>query len=53
MGAGKAGGSQHGSAEGKRESEDGVLPFDHFESDAEVVKDGHRKIVRHAAGLSS
>ena len=32
---------EHGSAESERESEDGVLPLDHFEDDAEVVEDGH------------
>ncbi len=41
MSRGQAGGGQHSSAEGERESEDGVLPLDHFEGDAEVVEDGH------------
>src|SRR5271166_3310603 len=53
VGGGKTGGGEHGSAEGKWESEDGVLPLDHLESDAEVVKDGHRKIVRQFSVLSS
>ena len=42
---GKAGGGEHGSAESEGESENGVLPLDHFEGDAQVVEDGHRKIV--------
>ena len=46
MGGGKARGGEHGSAESERESEDGVLPLDHFEGDAEVVEDGHGKIVK-------
>ena len=46
MGGGKAGGGQHGSAESERESEDGVLPLDHFQRYAEVVEDGHGKIVK-------
>ena len=46
MGGGKAGGGEHGSAEGEGEGEDGVLPLDHFEGDAEVVEDGHGKIVK-------
>jgi hypothetical protein len=41
MGGGKSGGGEHGSAESEWESEDGVLPLDHFEGDAEVVEDGH------------
>lgn len=41
MGGGQAGGGQHGSAEGERESEDGMLPLDHLERDAEIVEDGH------------
>jgi len=53
MGGGKAGGGEHGSAESERESEDGMLPLDHFEGDAEVVEDGHGKIVEQAAVLSS
>ena len=32
---------QHGSAEREWKHEDGVLPFDHFESYAQVVKNGH------------
>ena len=45
MGGGEAGSGEHGSAESEGESEDGVLPLDHFESDAEVMEDGHGKIV--------
>ena len=41
MRGGEAGGGEHGSAEGEGKSEDGVLPLDHFEGDAEVVEDGH------------
>jgi hypothetical protein len=41
MNGGKAGGGEHGSAESERESEDGVLPLDHLEGDAEVVEDRH------------
>ena len=41
MRGGEAGSGEHGSAECKRESEDGVLPLDHFKSDTEVVQDGH------------
>ena len=41
MGGGKSGGGEHGSAEGEGERENGVLPFDHFERDAEVVEDWH------------
>src|ERR1017187_4166864 len=47
---GKAGGGEHGSAESEGESEDGVLPLDHFQGDAEVVEDVHRKIVRQESG---
>ena len=43
---GQAGSGEHGSAESERESEDGVLPLDHFERNAQVAQDGHRKIVR-------
>ena len=46
MSGGKAGGGEHGSAESEWEREDGVLPLDHFQRGAEVVKDRHRKIVR-------
>ena len=46
MSAGKAGSGEHGPAESEGESEDGMLPLDHFERDAQVVKNGHRKIVR-------
>ncbi len=46
MGGGKAGGGEHGSAKREGEREDGVLPLDHFEGDAKVVKDGHEKIVK-------
>jgi hypothetical protein len=45
MGGGKAGGGEHGSAKSEGESEDGMLPLDHFQGDAEVVEDGHGKIV--------
>jgi hypothetical protein len=38
MGGRKPGRREHGSAEREWESEDGVLPFDHFESYAEIVK---------------
>jgi hypothetical protein len=41
MRGGKSGGGEHGSAESEWESEDGVLPLDHFEGDPEVVEDGH------------
>ena len=41
MGSGKAGGSEHGSAEREWKREDGVLPLDHFERYAEVAQDGH------------
>jgi len=41
MSGGKARGGEHGSAEREWESEDGVLPLDHFKGDAEVVKNGH------------
>ena len=47
MGSGKAGGGEHGSAQSEGESEDRVLPLDHFEGYAEVVENGHRKIVEH------
>jgi len=46
MRSGQSGGGEHGSAESERESEDGVLPLDHFEGDAQVVEDGHREIVK-------
>ena len=46
MGSGKAGGGEHRSAKRERESEDGVLPLDHFQSDAEAMEDGHGKIVK-------
>jgi len=46
MRCGKAGSGEHGSAEREWESEDGVLPLDHLERDAEVVENGHREIVR-------
>src|SRR5271169_3106927 len=41
MGGGEAGSGQHGSADSKRESEDGVLPLNHVEGYAEVAEDGH------------
>ena len=41
MSGGKAGSGEHGSAERERESEDGVLPLDHLQRDAQVVQDGH------------
>jgi len=44
MRSGQSGGGEHGSAESERESEDGVLPLDHFEGDAQVVEDGHREM---------
>src|SRR5229473_1261933 len=53
MGGGKAGGGEHGSAESEGESEDGVLPLDHFKSDAEIVQEGHEEIVEQKAVLSS
>jgi hypothetical protein len=53
MGGGKAGGGEHGSAERKRKSKDGVLPFDHFERDAEAAEEGHEKIVRQFPVFSS
>lgn len=37
---------EHGPAQRKWESENRVLPFDHFQRDAEGVKNTHRKIVR-------
>lgn len=51
MDSGKAGGGEHGSAEREGESEDRMLPLDHLESDAEIVEDGHRKIVRQLSVL--
>jgi hypothetical protein len=39
--AGQAVRRQHGSAKRKRKHEDGMLPLDHFEGDAEVVENGH------------
>jgi len=55
MGGGKAGGGEHGAAESEGESEDGVLPLNHFERDAEIVKGGHGTIVEQvsAAGRRS
>jgi len=35
-------GRQHCPAQSERQHEDRVLPLDHFECDAEVVKDGHQ-----------
>ena len=52
MGGGKAGSGEHGSAESEREGEDGVLPLDHFQSNAKVVKYGHGKIVEQWPGVS-
>jgi hypothetical protein len=52
MGRGKAGGGQHGSADSERESEDGVLPLNHFQGDAEVVEYGHGKIVEQGTVVS-
>ncbi len=49
MGCGKAGGGEHGSTESEWEREDGVLPLDHFESDAKVAEDGHGSIVKQLA----
>ena len=42
----QAGGGKHGSAESEWESEDGVLPLNHFKGNVKVVKNRHRKIVR-------
>ena len=53
MGGGKSGSGQHGSTERERESEDGMLPLDHFKGDAQVVEDGHGKIVKQKAVASS
>jgi hypothetical protein len=53
MGGGKAGSGEHSATESERESEDGVLPLNHFESDAEIVKDGHGTIVEQAPGRRS
>ena len=53
MRTGKAGSGEHGSAESERESEDGVLPLDHFERNAQVAQDGHRKFVRQGRRFSS
>ena len=53
MGGGKTGGGKHGPAEREGESEDGVLPLDHFERDAEIVEEGHETIVRHKSGECS
>jgi len=36
-------GSEHGSAESKGEREDGVLPLDHLERNAEVAEEGHEE----------
>ena len=52
MGSGKAGGGEHGSAKREREREDGVLPLDHFQGDAQVAQDGHESIVMQVSGLS-
>jgi hypothetical protein len=46
MGRGKAGGGEQGSAKREWESEDGMLPLDHFEGDVEITEEGHGKIVR-------
>src|SRR5580692_9703407 len=40
--AGEAVCRQHGSAEREGKHEDRVLPFDHFESYAQVVENGHQ-----------
>jgi hypothetical protein len=45
----KARGGEHSSAKSEWESEDGVLPLDHLEGDAEIVKDGHGKIVKQSS----
>ena len=45
MSGGKSRGRQHGSTKSEGEREDRVLPLDHFQSDAEVVEDGHGTIV--------
>jgi hypothetical protein len=38
-------GGQHGSAKCEWESKDRVLPLNHFQRNAEIVEDGHGKIV--------
>ena len=50
MGGGKAGSGEHGPAESEGEGEDGVLPLNHFESDAEIVKEGHGDDCRTCVG---
>jgi hypothetical protein len=47
-------GREHGSAQRKRERENGVLPLDHLESYAQIVQDRHEVIVmqeRQVSGL--
>jgi len=42
MRRGQAGSREHRAAESEGESEDGVLPLDHFERHAQIAKNGHR-----------
>ena len=45
MQSGKAAGGEHRTGKGEGQREDGVLPLDHFQSRAEVVKNGHSFIL--------
>ena len=45
MSCGKSRGGEHGSAESEWESEDGVLPLDHFKRYAKIAENRHEKIV--------
>jgi hypothetical protein len=42
MRSGKARSGQHGSAEREWQREDGVLPLDHLQGNAQVVENWHR-----------
>ena len=46
MDGGQARSGEQGSAERERKRKDRMLPLDHFEGDAKVVKDGHAEIVK-------
>ena len=47
MESGKSAGGKHGARQGKGEREDGVLPLDHLQGDAEAVRDGHSQILNY------
>ena len=51
MRAGETAGSEDSPAQSEREREDGMLPLDHLQRDAEAAEDRHQEIVKQGAGF--